>query len=101
MIGWKRDLPRLPGTRAMYKVRGCRLCSVGFLGYFGGFEASCVISESELASTKLGVGAMSKRTSRWQVERVLLRFRTRMDLVGGVEKVGDLRREAKSPKWLF
>ncbi len=34
----------------MYNVKGALFASVGFLGYFGGFEASCVISESELAS---------------------------------------------------
>ena len=33
----------------MYNVNGSLFCSVGFRGYFGGFEASRVISESELA----------------------------------------------------
>jgi hypothetical protein len=35
----------------MYKVKEGRFCSVGFRGYFGGFEATCVISESEFACT--------------------------------------------------
>jgi len=36
----------------MYNVRGSLFLSVGFRGYFGGLEASWVISaERELAST--------------------------------------------------
>jgi hypothetical protein len=35
----------------MYKVREALLDSVGFRGYFAGFEAKCVISDNEFAST--------------------------------------------------
>ena len=44
-------LPRLPGTRAIYKTRGSRFGSAGFLGYLGGFPAIAVNDERELAST--------------------------------------------------
>lgn len=45
-----KNLPLLPGTRAIYSVKGCLFFSVGFRGYFGGFDASCVISDNEFAS---------------------------------------------------
>ena len=44
------DKPRVPGTLAIYNVKDCLFVAVGFRGYFGGFPASCVISDSELAS---------------------------------------------------
>lgn len=51
--------PRLPGTRAIYKTKGSRFCSAGFLGYLGGLPAMSVKEESELAST--GAAAMVER----------------------------------------
>lgn len=55
----RHDPPLLPGTRARYKVRGCLCRSVGFRGYFGGFPASWVISDRELASTCGAIAATS------------------------------------------
>jgi hypothetical protein len=34
----------------MYNVKGGLFASVGFRGYFGGFPAICVMSDSEFAS---------------------------------------------------
>lgn len=52
----------------MYKVKGCLLASVGFRGYFGGFPASCVISDNELASMLGAIMILGK-------ERVRARYR--------------------------
>lgn len=43
-------VPLLPGTRAMYKTSGSFRTCVGFLGYGGGFEASEVSVDRDLAS---------------------------------------------------
>lgn len=43
-------VPLLPGTRAMYKIKGSCFTCVGFLGYAGGLEARAVSVDSDLAS---------------------------------------------------
>jgi hypothetical protein len=43
-------VPLLPGTRAIYSVKGSCFPCVGFRGYEGGLEASAVREERDLAS---------------------------------------------------
>jgi hypothetical protein len=44
-------IPLLPGTRAIYSTSCSCLTCVGFLGYAGGFDASAVRDDNDLAST--------------------------------------------------
>lgn len=55
-------LPLLPGTRAMYSTNGSCFRCVGFLGYDGGFDASAVRDDNDLAS--MAGAAIGEKTGR-------------------------------------
>jgi hypothetical protein len=44
----------------MYNTRDGRFGSVGFLGYLGGFPASCVIDDREFASMDVAISSVSQ-----------------------------------------